>query len=63
MKLHDSEIDFERAEVLKNGEHISLTAKEHDILLLYIGTQGELLRLTLCVKRLGVIILSAMKIR
>ena len=32
VKLHGSKIDFERAEVLKNGEHISLTAKEHDIL-------------------------------
>ena len=32
VKLHDSEIDFERAEIIKNGDHIPLTAKEHDIL-------------------------------
>lgn len=32
VKLHDSEIDFERAEVIKDEEHIALTAKEHDIL-------------------------------
>lgn len=32
VKLKDSEIDFERAEVIKDGEHIALTAKEHDIL-------------------------------
>lgn len=30
--LHDSQIDFSRAEVIKNGEHISLTAKEFDLL-------------------------------
>lgn len=30
--LHDSQIDFSRAEVIKNGEHIPLTAKEHDLL-------------------------------
>lgn len=32
VKLHGSEIDFERAEIIKNEEHIPLTAKEHDIL-------------------------------
>ncbi len=32
VKLQYSEIDFDRAEVIKNGEHIPLTAKEHDIL-------------------------------
>lgn len=32
VKLSNSEIDFDRAEVIKNGEHIPLTAKEHDIL-------------------------------
>lgn len=32
VKLKYSEIDFERAEVIKEGEHIALTAKEHDIL-------------------------------
>lgn len=30
--LHDSQIDFLRAEVIKNNEHIPLTAKEHDLL-------------------------------
>ena len=30
--LHDSQIDFSRAEVIKNDEHIPLTAKEHDLL-------------------------------
>ena len=30
--LHDSQIDFSRAEVIKNEEHIPLTAKEHDLL-------------------------------
>ncbi len=32
VRLQNSEIDFERAEVIKNAEHIPLTAKEHDIL-------------------------------
>lgn len=32
VQLHDSRIDFSRAEVIKNGEHIPLTAKEHDLL-------------------------------
>ena len=32
INLHDSKIDFTRAEVIKNGEHIPLTAKEHDLL-------------------------------
>ncbi len=32
VKLQNSEIDFDRAEVVKNGKHIPLTAKEHDIL-------------------------------
>ena len=32
VKLHGSQIDFLRAEVIKNGEHIPLTAKEHDLL-------------------------------
>lgn len=32
VKLEGSEIDFERAEVIKNGEYISLTAKEYDLL-------------------------------
>lgn len=32
VKLHNSEIDFARAEVNKNGKHIPLTAKEHELL-------------------------------
>ncbi len=32
VELHGSQIDFSRAEVIKNGEHIPLTAKEHDLL-------------------------------
>lgn len=32
VKLQNSEIDFDRAEVVKNGEHIALTAKEYDLL-------------------------------
>lgn len=42
VKLHDSEIDFERAEVIKNGEHISLTAKEHDILAALYRNAGRI---------------------
>jgi DNA-binding response OmpR family regulator len=32
VQLHDSQIDFSRAEVIKDKEHIPLTAKEHDLL-------------------------------
>lgn len=32
VKLSGSQVDFARAEVLKNDQHISLTAKEHEIL-------------------------------
>ena len=32
VKLKNCEIDFARAEVIKNGEHIPITAKEHDLL-------------------------------
>jgi DNA-binding response OmpR family regulator len=32
VQLAESQIDFDRAEVIKNGEHFPLTAKEHDIL-------------------------------
>ena len=42
VKLHDSEIDFERAEVIKNGKHISLTAKEHDILAALYRNAGRI---------------------
>lgn len=42
VKLHDSEIDFERAEVIKNGEHILLTAKEHGILAALYRNAGRI---------------------
>lgn len=42
VKLHDSEIDFERAEVIKDGEHISLTAKEHAILTALYRNAGRI---------------------
>ena len=42
VKLINSEIDFERAEVIKNGEHISLTAKEHDILAALYRNAGKI---------------------
>lgn len=32
VQLQNSQIDFSRAEVIKNDEHIPLTAKEHDLL-------------------------------
>ena len=32
MRLKNSEIDFSSAEVIKDGERIPLTAKEHDLL-------------------------------
>lgn len=32
VKLQNCEIDFARAEVIKNGEHIPITAKEHNLL-------------------------------
>lgn len=42
VKLHDSEIDFERAEVVKDGGHIPLTAKEHDILAALYRNAGRI---------------------
>ncbi len=42
VKLQDSEIDFDRAEVVKNGEHIPLTAKEHDILAALYRNAGRI---------------------
>ena len=34
--------DFDRAEVIKNGEHIALTAKEHDILVALYRNAGRI---------------------
>ncbi len=42
IKLHDSEIDFARAEVIKGGEHIPLTAKEHNILAVLYRNAGRI---------------------
>ncbi len=42
VKLQNSEIDFDRAEVIKNGEHISLTAKEHAILAALYRNAGRI---------------------
>lgn len=42
VKLQNSDIDFDRAEVIKNGEHIPLTAKEHDILAVLYRNAGRI---------------------
>lgn len=42
VKLSNSEIDFDRAEVIKSGEHIPLTAKEHDILCALYRNAGRI---------------------
>ena len=49
VKLQNSEIDFSCAEVIKGGEHISLTAKEHDLLLALYRNAGRIVTIdTLC---------------
>ena len=42
VKLQNSEIDFDRAEIIKNGKHILLTAKEHDILAALYRNAGRI---------------------
>ncbi|PTJ07549.1 DNA-binding response regulator [Staphylococcus simulans] len=42
IRLRDSEIDFERAEIIKNCEHIALTAKEHALLLALYRNTGRI---------------------
>lgn len=42
VRLHDSEIDFSRAEVIKKGVHIPLTAKEHNILVVLYRNAGRI---------------------
>lgn len=42
VQLQNSQIDFARAEVIKNGEHIPLTAKEHDILAALYRNAGRI---------------------
>jgi len=49
VKLRDSEIDFDRAEVIKNGEHIPLTAKEHELLSALYRNAGRIVTIdSLC---------------
>lgn len=42
IQLQNSEIDFARAEVIKEGAHIPLTAKEHDILSILYRNAGRI---------------------
>lgn len=42
VKLHDSEIDFERAQIIKNGKHIALTAKEYELLSVMYRNAGRI---------------------
>lgn len=42
VRLQNSEIDFERAEIIRNGEHLPLTAKEHDILAALYRNAGRI---------------------
>ena len=42
VKLSGSKIDFSRAEVIKNGEHLPLTAKEHSLLLALYRNSGRI---------------------
>lgn len=42
VRLQHCEIDFERAEVIKNGDHIALTAKEYDLLLALYRNAGRI---------------------
>jgi len=49
VKLRDSEIDFDRAEVIKNGERIPLTAKEHELLSALYRNAGRIVTIdSLC---------------
>lgn len=42
VKLKGSSIDFERAEVVRGGEHIALTAKEYEILMALYRNVGKI---------------------
>lgn len=42
VKLSGSQIDFSRAEVIKDGKHIPLTAKEHDLLAALYRNAGRI---------------------
>lgn len=49
VKLRDCLIDFSRAEVIKNGEHIPLTAKEHELLSALYRSAGRIVTIdSLC---------------
>lgn len=49
VKLHGSEIDFDRAEITKKGEHIALTAKEYSILSVLYRNAGRIVTIdSLC---------------
>lgn len=54
VKLHDSEIDFERADVIKDGAHIPLTAKEHELLFALYRNAGRIVTIdALCAAAWG----------
>lgn len=42
VQLKSSQVDFSRAEVIKNNEHIPLTAKEHDLLFALYRNAGRI---------------------
>ncbi len=42
IKLHDSVVDFSRAEVVKDGNHFSLTAKEFELLSVLARNAGRI---------------------
>lgn len=52
--LQHCEIDFSRAEIISNGEHIPLTAKEYDILSVLYRNAGRIVDIdTLCTAAWG----------
>ena len=54
VQLSGSQIDFDRAEVIKGGEHFPLTAKEHDILGALYRNAGRIVTIDqLCVAAWG----------
>lgn len=54
VKLENSMIDFDRAEVIKDGEHIPLTAKEYDLLLALYRNAGRIVTIdVLCAAAWG----------
>lgn len=54
VKLSGSEIDFDRAEVIRNGKRIALTAKEHVILAALYRNEGRIVTIdALCAAAWG----------